>query len=124
MLRGRDCIRRNTSTERSRGSRTRAWSGRIRGFDARSRQDSIELCDQGFLRAAKKIIYHLPKRLGAGLVGRNVCSIGVGATNLSPLYHAFASKPVHDRHDRGVGARATLGEAIADFAHGSFAHGP
>ena len=72
---------------RARGSR------RVCRLDARSGQDSIELSDQRFLRAAKKIIYYLPERLGAGLICRKVGAIRVGAPNLSAFDHTFASEP-------------------------------
>ena len=51
-------------------------------------------------------------------------AIDVGAADLSALDDTFAREPIHDGHDRGVGARATRGETIANFAHRSFAHRP
>ena len=37
---------------------------------------------------------------------------------------SFASEAVHDRHDRGVGARKALRQAVPNVANGALAHRP
>ena len=80
--------------------------------------------EQRLLRAAEKAFDHLPERLRPRLLRAEPRPVDVRAAQLSPLDHSLARQPVHDRHDRRVGARAARRQRVANLAHRALADRP
>ena len=83
-----------------------------------------QLGEQGFFRAAEKLLDHVAEGLRARFFGGQIGAIDVGAAGLSALDDALAGEAIHDGHDGGVGARQPRRQTVANFADGAFAHGP